>query len=54
MKVGSLVRFEKWYGIITATKGNRLEEGEVMVLWRGMPIPSWHPTYCLELISEGR
>ena len=53
MKVGNLVKYQKWHGIIVETKAQNLVEGEdVMVLWSGMPAPSWHPVELLEVISE--
>tara|TARA_Y100001938_G_C8084266_1_gene430972 strand:- start:2009 stop:2185 length:177 start_codon:yes stop_codon:yes gene_type:complete len=52
---GDLVRYHKWYGIVTATQGPKLKKGvEVMVKWNGEQHNSWEAVDLLEVISERR
>lgn len=55
MRVGNIIKYDKWYGIVTATTGKHLKEGtDVMVRWNGQKNCSREPVDLLEVISEGR
>ena len=60
MKIGDLVKYKNWHGVVTATsgvntRGEKIVEGqEVMVLWNGDESPSWEVVYLLEKINEDR
>lgn len=55
MKIGSIVQYEDWIGIVVATHGENLEtDEEVMVLWSGMSVPFWEPVDTLKVICEDR
>jgi len=60
MKIGDLVKYKNWHGVVTATsgvntRGEKIVEGqEVMVLWNGDKSPSWEVIDLLEKINEDR
>jgi len=55
MRVGNIIKYDKWYGIVTATTGKNLKEGtDVMVRWNGQKNCSREAVDLLEVISEGR
>ena len=54
MRVGDMVRYKKWHGIVTSTKGKKLKKDEeVMVRWHGERSCSWEQVCLLEIVSEG-
>lgn len=56
MRVGDIVKYDDWIGIVTAVSGPDLEEGEeVEVQWsKNNGYPMREPICLLEVLSESR